>query len=55
MKNKFKYFFILLTLGVALTSCHSGYEEKDGKIYYNWIHGGNWTRKNTLLKDANEL
>ena len=52
MKNKFKYFFLLLTLGGKLTSCHSGYEKKDGKIYYKWIHGGNWTRENTLLKDA---
>ena len=52
MKNPLKQLFILLTLVLALTSCHSGYEEKDGKIYYKWIHGGNWTRENTLLKDA---
>ena len=52
MKKLLKYIFILLTLGVTMTSCHSGYEEMDGKIYYKWIHGGNWTRENTLLKDA---
>jgi len=52
MKYKFKFILLLLTLSVTLTSCHSGYEEKDGKIYYKWIHGGNWTRESTLLEDA---
>lgn len=37
---------------MALTSCHSDYEEKNGKIYYNWTHGGNWTKESTLLKNA---
>lgn len=52
MKKLLKDIFILLTLGSTMTSCHSGYEEKDGKIYYKWIHGGNWTRENTLLQEA---
>lgn len=52
MKHYFKKLFLLLTLSVTLISCHSGYEEKNGKIYYKWIHGGNWTRENTLLNDA---
>lgn len=52
MKNLLKYIFIPLTLLVTITSCNSGYEKKDGKIYYNWIHGGNWTRENTLVKNA---
>ena len=52
MKYSFRQLFLLLTLGVTLTSCHSGYEEKNGKIYYKWIHGGNWTLENTLVKDA---
>lgn len=52
MKNLIKNIFIPLTLLVTMTSCHSGYEEKNGKIYFKWIHGGNWTRENTLIKDA---
>lgn len=52
MKYPFRYYSLLLTLSFFLTSCHSSYEEKDGKIYYKWIHGGNWTTKKTLVKGA---
>ncbi|CAH0335208.1 hypothetical protein FVB9288_00841 [Flavobacterium sp. CECT 9288] len=52
MKYSPKYLFILLIFTISLTSCHSGYEEKDGKIYFKWIHGGNWTRENALVKGA---
>ena len=52
MKYSFILNFVLLTMAVFLTSCHSGYEEKDGKIYYKWIHGGNWTREYTLMEEA---
>lgn len=52
MTYSLKYLLILLTFAYSLTSCHSGYEEKNGKIYYKWIHGGNWTSENTLLKNA---
>lgn len=37
---------------LLLSCCHSGYEEKDGKIYLKWIHGGNWTKEYSLVKDA---
>ena len=52
MKHSLKQLFLLLTLGITLTSCHSGYEEKNDKIFYKWIRGGNWTRENTLLNEA---
>jgi hypothetical protein len=52
MKNFMKASLPLLAISLLLASCHSGYEEKDGKIYYKWIHGGNWTRENTLVKEA---
>ena len=52
MKHLFKQLLYLLTISVSLSSCHSGYEVKNGKVYYKWIQGGNWTRENTLLKDA---
>jgi hypothetical protein len=35
-----------------LTGCHSGYEEKDGKVYHKWIHGGNWTKEYSLMEEA---
>lgn len=54
MKCSFKHLFIPLIFAISLTSCGSsqGYEEKDGKIYYKWIHGGNWTRERTLVNEA---
>lgn len=52
MKSLSKYLLILLTLIPSLSSCRSGYKEKDGKIYYIWTNGGNWTRESTLLEDA---
>lgn len=50
-----KYIYNLLTLTltmITLASCHSGYEEKKGEIYFKWIHGGNWTKERTLVKGA---
>jgi len=41
---------------VALTSCrHRGYEEKDGKIYHKWFHGGNWTKEYSLVEKADPV
>ncbi len=52
MKNKNYKYLILLIVFVLLTNCRSDYEEKNGKIYFNWIHGGNFTKEETLVKDA---
>lgn len=41
-----------IVLSFFLSSCHSGYTEKDGKIYYKWIHGGHWTREYSLVEGA---
>lgn len=41
-----------IVLSFFLSSCHSGYTEKDGKIYYKWIHGGRWTREYSLVEGA---
>ncbi len=49
MNYTLRNLFILLALTITLTSCHSGYEEKNGKIYYKWINGGSWKRENTLV------
>lgn len=53
-KNINNISFIHLALIVLfITGCgHSGYEEKDGKIYHKWIHGGNWTKEYTLVEEA---
>lgn len=48
---KARYIQIVILL-VGLSSCHSGYTEKDGKIYFKWIHGGNWTREYSLVEGA---
>ncbi len=37
-----------------LSSCHSGYEKKDGEVYHKWVHGGNWTNEYTLIEEADE-
>jgi len=52
MKKSIHSSITLILLTLFLTGCQSGYEEEQGKIYYKWIHGGNWTTKKTLLKDA---
>jgi hypothetical protein len=52
MKKLIKTSFYYLIILTSLSSCHSGYEEKDGKIYYKWIHGGNWNQENTLMQEA---
>lgn len=53
MNNFFTYLSILLVLiVVTMYGCNSGYKEKNGKIYHQWIHGGNWTRENTLIEEA---
>jgi hypothetical protein len=52
MNNSFRQAFTLFILSIFLISCHSGYEKKNGKVYYKWIHGGNWTRENTLMEEA---
>lgn len=52
MKNSMSSYITLIIFTLLLTSCQSGYEEEQGKIYYKWIHGGNWTMKKSLLKEA---
>lgn len=47
-----KFFFYLFALLLGLSSCHSGYTEKDGKIYFKWIHGGRWTKEYSLVEGA---
>ena len=43
---------LFLTLSIVLISCNLGYEIKDGKVYYKWIHGGNMSKEITLVEDA---
>ena len=43
---------ILFLFAFLLTSCTSGYEAEQGKVYYKWIHGGFWTMEKTLMKEA---
>lgn len=31
---------------------HRGYQEKDGKIYHLWVHGGNWSKEYSLVEEA---
>ncbi len=50
MKHLKLIFFGITT--IILTGCHSGYEKRDGKVYHKWIHGGNWTKEYSLVKDA---
>ena len=52
MKKIINYSFIFIFYMLMLTSCSSGYEEEQGKIYYKWIHGGNWTLEKSLIKEA---
>jgi hypothetical protein len=52
MKNSIKAAAVHLLVLFLLASCHSGYEEKNGKIYHQWIHGGSWTKKESLVKEA---
>ncbi|MEC3907843.1 DKNYY domain-containing protein [Tamlana sp. 2201CG12-4] len=52
MRNRIYKYLILLNTFFILASCHSGYEEKEGKIYLKWIHGGDFTKEWTLIKDA---
>lgn len=45
----------ILAISVTTTmvfGCHSGYEEKDGKMYHKWIHGGRWSKEYTLMEKA---
>ena len=43
---------LFLILNIILISCNLGYEIKDGKVYYKWIHGGNMSKETTLVEDA---
>ena len=43
---------LFLTLSIVLISCNLGYEKKDGKVYYKWIHGGQMSKEITLVEDA---
>ena len=52
MKTIFIAALFFLIILFFLTSCQPAYKEKDGKIYYKWIHGGNMTKENTLVNDA---
>jgi hypothetical protein len=52
MKNSIKTAVVYSSVLFLLVSCHSGYEEKNGKIYHQWIHGGSWTKKESLVKEA---
>ncbi len=52
MKKLAKYFSLFLILNIILISCNLGYEKKDGKVYYKWIHGGNMSKETTLVEDA---
>ena len=52
MKIYFIIGFILVITALFFSSCQPKYEEKDGKIYYKWIHGGNMTKESDLLKGA---
>lgn len=52
MKKTINFSITLILFTFLLTSCQSGYEEEQGKIYYKWIHGGNWTMEKTLIKEA---
>ena len=44
--------FLLIITVFFFSSCQPKYEEKDGKIYYKWIHGGNMTRESELIVNA---
>ena len=52
MKKSAKYFSLFLILNIILISCNLGYEVKDCKVYYKWIHGGNMSKEITLVEDA---
>jgi len=54
MKNLPSNIALVLSLIVAtlLSSCHDGYEKKDGQVYHKWFHGGNWTKEYTLIEEA---
>lgn len=41
-----KLYILLLLLS---TSCSEGYIEKDGKVYFEWFHGGNLERRESLV------
>jgi len=49
LKLSGSFFFILL----IIVGCgHSGYEERNGKVYHKSIHGGSWSKEFTLVEDA---
>ncbi|MCR9228458.1 MAG: DKNYY domain-containing protein [Flavobacteriaceae bacterium] len=54
MKRLLSYISFLLSL-FSFTGCqnNSGYEEKNGKVYYKWVNGGNYKTEYTLVEAAN--
>ncbi|UAY50869.1 DKNYY domain-containing protein [Ferruginibacter albus] len=42
----------IFSLSFGVTSCQTGYESKDGKVYHKWINGGSWTMEKILMKNA---
>lgn len=43
---------LLLIVSFFFTSCQPKYEEKDGKVYYKWYHGGTMQKVSDLLPEA---
>jgi hypothetical protein len=52
MKTLIKILVIVLILFFWFNSCRTGYVKKHGKVYYKYIHGGNWTMVSDLIDSA---